>query len=51
MGHSPCYQFLLNMWILKKATETQIRDFTTYGYITQAECDEILATPQTGVLV
>lgn len=42
----PMYQFLLNMWITRRVTETQIQEAVTRGYITQAEADMILATPQ-----
>lgn len=40
------YQFLLNMWIMKKITETQVQNAVTKGYITQEQANMILATPQ-----
>lgn len=39
------YQFILNMWIMERITATQVQGFVPQ-YITQAECDMILATPQ-----
>ncbi|MFZ5688690.1 MAG: hypothetical protein ACOY9Y_11045 [Bacillota bacterium] len=40
------YQFLLNMWIMKKITAQQVQNAVNKGYITQQEADIILATPQ-----
>jgi hypothetical protein len=40
------YAFTLNMWIMKRITEAQVRDLETRGYLTQQEVDMILATPQ-----
>ena len=40
------YQFILNMWIMRKANEEYVRACATKGYITQQEADIILATPQ-----
>lgn len=40
------YQFLLNLWIMKKIDETRIQNAVTKGYITQEEANIILATPQ-----
>jgi len=40
------YQFILNMWIMAKINEAKVQ-FYTPKFITQAECDMILATPQT----
>ena len=45
------YQFILNMWILYKVTEEQVQGFVLKGYITQNECNMILATPQGGLNV
>ncbi len=40
------YQFILNMWILKKIDVIKIQNYVTKSYITQEEADMILATPQ-----
>jgi hypothetical protein len=40
------YQFLLNLWVMKEIDETRIQNAVTQGYISQAEADMILATPQ-----
>ena len=45
MEHSPYYDFLMDMWIARQATEARIRLFTPY-YISEIERDMILATPQ-----
>jgi hypothetical protein len=37
------------MWIQYMVTVAQVRAFATAGYITQAEADAILATPQGGL--
>ena len=42
----PYYQFYLNMWIMHRVTETQLQLAVTRGYLTQAEYDMIVATPQ-----
>lgn len=42
------YNFILNMWIMKRYTETNISNCVTKGYITQEQADTILATPQEG---
>ena len=39
------YTFILNMWIMAKMTEAKVRSYVPF-YITQVECDMILATPQ-----
>ncbi|MCU5028587.1 hypothetical protein [Bacillus thuringiensis] len=39
-------QFILNMWILRKADEVYVRACATKGYIKEQEADIILATPQ-----
>lgn len=39
------YGFILNMWIMKRIDENRVRSYTPL-YITQEECDMILATPQ-----
>jgi hypothetical protein len=38
--------FILNQWIMRKYDETNIANCVTKKYITQAQADIILATPQ-----
>jgi hypothetical protein len=40
------YNFILNQWVMKKFTETNVQNCVTKGYITQDQADTILATPQ-----
>ena len=40
------YKFLFIQWVEGKINEQQIYNAKDKGYITQAEADEILATPQ-----
>ena len=40
------YAFLLNMWIMRKITESQLRGQVTKGNITEEELNMILVTPQ-----
>lgn len=40
------YNFLYNMWIMGKLTETQVQNAVTKGYITQDEANQIIATPK-----
>ena len=40
------YNFILNQWIMKKYTATQVQNCVTKGYITQDQANTILATPQ-----
>lgn len=40
------YAFILNMWVMGKITEAKVQAYVVKGYITQAEADIILATPQ-----
>lgn len=40
------YQFILNMWIMAKIDASRVQSYVP-RYITQFECDMILATPQT----
>ena len=40
------YQFILNMWIMKTVTETQVNALVTKGRLTAEEAAIILATPQ-----
>lgn len=42
------YAFILNMWIMGKITADKVQSYVP-RYITQAECDMILATPQGGL--
>jgi hypothetical protein len=39
------YGFILNMWIMRKLTAQKVQSYVPF-YITQEECDMILATPQ-----
>ena len=39
------YGFILNMWCMKKIDETKVRSYVPF-YITTAEADAIIATPQ-----
>lgn len=43
------YGFILNMWVMGKITADKVQSYVP-KYITQAEADTILATPQTGEL-
>lgn len=38
--------FILNQWKMRKYNETNIANCVTKKYITQAQADVILATPQ-----
>jgi len=42
------YGFILNMWIMRKIDEVKIETYVASpkNYITQAEADMILVTPQ-----
>ena len=40
------YQFLLNMWIMRKVDSEYLQRCVTLNYITQEEKDIITATPQ-----
>lgn len=40
------YQFLLNMWVMKKVDTVFLQGQVTKGRITQQEYDMIIATPQ-----
>jgi len=40
------YDTLLRMWKERKITEAKIRKAVEAGWITQAQAEEILATPQ-----
>ncbi|WP_343342430.1 hypothetical protein [Terrisporobacter petrolearius] len=40
------YNFLLNMWIMKKVDEEYLQVRVTKGQITQKEYEMIIATPQ-----
>lgn len=42
------YVFVLNMWIMRKITADKVRSYVPL-YITQEECNMILATPQGGL--
>ncbi len=40
------YNFILNMWVMKRITEEQVQAYVVKGYITQEQANMILATPQ-----
>ena len=40
------YDFILNQWVMKKFTQTNIANCVTKGYITQDQANTILATQQ-----
>lgn len=40
------YQFLANMWIMRKVDEQYLYAMVDKGYITQEEKDMIIAIPQ-----
>ena len=40
------YNFLLNMWIMRKVDEAYLTNMVTKGRITEEEKQMILATPQ-----
>jgi hypothetical protein len=39
------YGFILNMWVNGRITEVKVRSYVP-RYITQEECNTIIATPQ-----
>lgn len=41
------FEFLRNMWIMRRVDEAKIAEQVTKGRITQEQADEILNTPQT----
>jgi hypothetical protein len=43
------YGFILNMWVMGKITAEKVQSYVP-KYITQAEANAILETPQTGEL-
>ena len=40
------YQYLLNMWVMRRVTEAQVSTFVARGYISQEEADTLLAAAQ-----
>ena len=40
------YNFILNMWIMRKIDEPKVQSYVVKAYITQEEANIILATPQ-----
>jgi hypothetical protein len=40
------YNFILNMWVMKKIDVAKVQSYVTKGYISQEEADMIIATPQ-----
>lgn len=45
---NPYYNFILNMWVMGSITEAQVLSKVP-KYISQAEADMILATPQSPI--
>lgn len=43
--NSPCYAYILNQWKIGAVDEAWVKGRVP-KFITQAECDTILATPQ-----
>lgn len=39
------YQFILNMYVFGNVSEQQVNNYAQKGFITQAQADQILATP------
>ena len=44
------YQFLLNMWIMRRVDESYLQEQVLKGRITQDEYNMIVATPQITVV-
>ena len=40
------YNFILNMWIMRKIDEPKVQSYVVKSYINQEEANIILATPQ-----
>lgn len=40
------YNFLLNLWVFGRLTDTQLNNAVAKGYVTQVEADQIAATPK-----
>jgi len=40
------YNFILNMWIMKRIDAIKVQSYVAKGYLTQDEADVILATLQ-----
>jgi hypothetical protein len=40
------YEFVLNMWVMKRVTEAKVQTYVAKEFITQAEANMIIATPQ-----
>lgn len=40
------YEFILNMWVMKKVDAVKVQSYVDKKFITQAEANVILATPQ-----
>lgn len=40
------YNFILNMWIMKRLSVEQVQMYVTKGFVSQEEANMILATPQ-----
>lgn len=46
MVHSPCYNMILNMWVMATITEAQIEILVTRSKLKDWEAEMILVTPQ-----
>lgn len=40
------FNFIYGMWVMGKINEAKVQSYVPKGYITQAEADMIIATPQ-----
>ena len=40
------YNFILNMWVMKRIDQAKVQSYVTKEYISQEEANMILATPQ-----
>lgn len=43
------YNFILNMWIMRRINDEQVQTYVTKGYITQEQANRILNTLQAEV--
>lgn len=43
---NPFYNFLKNMWVMKKCDQVYLQARVTKGQISQIEYEEIISTPQ-----
>lgn len=40
------YNFILNMWVMKRIDQAKVQSYVTKEYISQEEANMILDTPQ-----